>query len=267
MPAKWSRFLEPYLAKNKEDRPALCEITENMDEPFDWEEAGEGTAPDNDSLENKGDGPDKQHAPKWTVETAPKTNSYFFYEMWQHLYLAIYDEKCIVFYVQGQVYAMFSQRLWALVTDYDGTILPDSPANISWDDCEMFVDKLNELCALQLKGKRFSLPTQAQWMFAAKGGIRGRYAYDMKKCVRERFTSRYSLGTPNELGVVGMTDGDWWEWCADSEPSPFPKDSTAYVLPYFMVCHGNSQEKVLYYDYAMGKDRCCGICLRLALNP
>ena len=49
--------------------------------------------------------------------------------------------------------------------DY-GTNLKRPVENVTWDDCQEFIRKLNKLT-----GKKFRLPTEAEWEFAACGGI------------------------------------------------------------------------------------------------
>ncbi len=102
--------------------------------------------------------------------------------------------------------------------------------NISWNDCKALVDALNKA---DRKGLRWSLPTEAQWEFAARGGNKSRgYTYsggnDMdavgwyyensgkgklkgNKC-RPHSVKEKNIG--NELGIVGMS-GNVWEWCND----------------------------------------------------
>lgn len=90
---------------------------------------------------------------------------------------------------------------------------------ITYDDCLEFIDKLNALT-----GMEFSLPTEAQWEYAARGGNKSQnYIYSGSDDVNnvawspeisEWTTHNVGELAPNELGLYDMS-GNVAEWCAD----------------------------------------------------
>jgi formylglycine-generating enzyme required for sulfatase activity len=95
--------------------------------------------------------------------------------------------------------------------------------NVSWNDAQTFIAKLNERDAGT--GKTWHLPTEAQWEFAARGGnaSEGHLYYSGSNDFEEvAWWSGNSGGTthdvatksPNELGIFDMT-GNVQEWVAD----------------------------------------------------
>ena len=88
--------------------------------------------------------------------------------------------------------------------------------NVSWDDCQAFIKKLNEMT-----GKQFRLPTEAEWEFASRGGIKSQgYKYSGSNNLNSvawyadnsgNTTHDVGQESPNELGIYDMS-GNVWEW-------------------------------------------------------
>ena len=111
--------------------------------------------------------------------------------------------------------------------------------NISWQDVQDFIKVLN-----QKTRKKYRLPSEAEWEFAATGGVKSRgYKYagsnDFKKVGWGGFgnfffgakTHPVGYKEPNELGIYDMC-GHVFEYCQDLWHDNYkgaPTDGTPWI--------------------------------------
>jgi formylglycine-generating enzyme required for sulfatase activity len=121
--------------------------------------------------------------------------------------------------------------------------------NVSWEMCQEFITKLNEI-----SGSMFRLPTEAEWEYAARGGNMSRgYRYSGSNLIGsvawydgnagsgvqyngpDYGTHPVATKAPNELGLYDMS-GNVSEWCQDwygaygsaSQENPLGPESGTY---------------------------------------
>ena len=134
-----------------------------------------------------------------------------------------------------------TQALWVAVMgsnpSYFTGNLQRPVERVSWNDCQAFISRLNDLT-----GKNFRLPTEAEWEYAARGGNKSQgYKYAGSNDINtvtwywDNIPSQSSgtdgYGTQpvatkahNELGLYDMS-GNVWEWCQDWYSSSYYSNS------------------------------------------
>ncbi|MEM9328829.1 MAG: formylglycine-generating enzyme family protein, partial [Bacteroidota bacterium] len=120
-------------------------------------------------------------------------------------------------------------------------------AKVSWDEIQVFINRLNSI-----RGQTFRLPTEEEWEFAARGGLKSKgYQYSGSHTATEVawFTDNAGNGPrpvgllqPNELGLYDMS-GNIWEWCSDAKV-PYPCDHIGKVFDSKILRGGSFSHRV-----------------------
>jgi hypothetical protein len=106
---------------------------------------------------------------------------------------------------------------------------------VFWENTQAFIQKLN-----QKTGKKFRLPTEAEWEYAARGGNQSKgFTYAGSNNIDEvawydknsgSKTHEVGLKGPNELGIYDMS-GNVLEWCEDCYDEKFYEKSAGAKNP------------------------------------
>jgi formylglycine-generating enzyme required for sulfatase activity len=151
---------------------------------------------------------------------------------------------------------------------------------VSWDDVQDFIRRLNAQT-----GKKYRLPTEAEWEYAARGGSKSRgYKYSGSNTIGDvawyddnSGSTTHAVGTKsaNELGIYDMS-GNVWEWCSDwygSYSSGAQSNPTGASSGSARVSRGGSwrydaaYSAVSYRDYTTPSYRSFEIGFRLVVLP
>jgi formylglycine-generating enzyme required for sulfatase activity len=129
-------------------------------------------------------------------------------------------------YMLGET--VVTKALWSAVMDDVVTSnkrdLHYPKVDVSWDEAQVFIEKLNALLGIEYR--KYRLPTEAEWEFAARGGtVNKKYVYDGVEddWMHNRGNKPYAWALEqgplqqsgkNQLGLYDMS-ANVSEWCQD----------------------------------------------------
>ena len=166
------------------------------------------------------------------------------------------DEKPIQHVTIGKAFAIgkteVTQGQWKAIMGNNPSSYKTCGENcpvekVSWDDAQIFIQRLNSKT-----GKQYRLPSESEWEYACQGGENHQYcgsddldsvawygAYSNPKGTSSNSTHPVATKKPNGFGLYDMS-GNVYEWVDDSyHPNYLNSPIDGSVWP------GNGKERVL----------------------
>lgn len=127
-----------------------------------------------------------------------------------------------------------SQALWSAVMGENPSRFRDAHQpveQVSWNECQVFLEKLNAMPRVKASGRAYRLPTSDEWEYACRAGATGDYCrleggeeitpntlgkvawYDANSCDK---THPVGQKAPNAFGLYDML-GNVWEWTSTDD--------------------------------------------------
>ena len=148
-----------------------------------------------------------------------------------------YDIAMSKYPVTVEEYMLYAQATGAIVPEERHEHLGfDVPVRrVKWTDAVAYAQWKS-----QREGKRYRLPTEAEWEYACRAGSEGAYGFGEDSSLLETYAwyadnagkVTHDVGTkqPNAWGLYDM-HGNVWEWCLDRYAEDYhdvPNDGSAY---------------------------------------
>jgi formylglycine-generating enzyme required for sulfatase activity len=141
-----------------------------------------------------------------------------------------------------------TQKVWKNIMGYNHSSFGECDEcpveNINYGEIEAFFGTLNGMCS----GRKYRLPSEAEWEFAAKGGVYSKgFKYAGSNDANKvgwtqnnsgKKTHHVGLLQPNELGLFDMT-GNVLEFCSDTF-CYYPNAKIKYCDPSQQIARGGS---------------------------
>jgi len=168
-----------------------------------------------------------------------------------------------------------TQKQWTAIMGNNPSYFKDCGncpvETVSYNEIQDFLQKLN-----QKTGKKYSLPTEAQWEYAARGGVMSQGLASHTKYAGSNaigdvawFTVNSDSKThpvgqknANELGIFDMS-GNVWEWCSDW----YDKDYYKHSPQNNPENTNNGSDRVLRGGSWYGLESGCRVANRRNRNP
>ncbi|MFI3297015.1 MAG: formylglycine-generating enzyme family protein [bacterium] len=126
---------------------------------------------------------------------------------------------------------------------------------INYLECQEFCNQLNNLLKDKLPtGYKFTIPTEAQWEYAARGGNKSKHTkysgsdnlYEVAWNMDNSgfITRTCGLKSPNELGIYDMS-GNLFEWCLDYYDESYYNTSSATIKDPKNLIESSTQTRVM----------------------